>query len=125
MRTIAAGLMMSLDGVTEKPSAWAGPYFTDDMFAGMAEGVAAADAILLGRNTYQEFIPLWAPQGSTSPMAAFLNETHKYVVSTTLGTLDWGPASLISGDVAGEIAALKARPGGALAPRSSAPEQCL
>jgi dihydrofolate reductase len=112
MRKIVAGLMMSLDGVTEKPSNWAGPYFTDDMFSGMAEGVGPADAVLIGRNTYQEFIPLWAHQGSTSPMAAFLNETHKYVVSSTLHTLDWGPASLIDNDLAGQLAKLKEQPGG-------------
>jgi len=56
-----------------------------------AAGVARADGVLLGQRTYQAFAQLWPNQPSDMPMAAFLNNTHKYVVSATLDTLEWAP----------------------------------
>jgi dihydrofolate reductase len=111
MRKIVAGLFMSLDGVVESPEQWAYQYGTDQMWAEIAEGVGRADGVLLGRRTYQQFAQLWPGQPSDMPMAAFLNNTHKYVVTSTLDTLQWGPASLLTGDLAAELAELKWRPG--------------
>jgi dihydrofolate reductase len=74
-------------------------------------GIAQADAVLLGRRTYLEFAELWPSQGSDVPMAAFLNNTPKHIVSSTLSTLDWAGSSLVSGDLAGEVAKLKQHPG--------------
>jgi dihydrofolate reductase len=67
--------------------------------------------VLLGRRTYQQFAQMWPNQPSDMPMAAFLNNTHKYVVSATLDTLQWGPATLLTGDLAGELTELRRRPG--------------
>jgi dihydrofolate reductase len=111
MRKLVTGLFMSLDGVVESPSSWGGPYFSDDLFAWIAAGLPQADAIVLGRRTYLEFAELWSGQGSSSPMAAFLNESPKYVVSSTLPTLDWGPATLVQGDLPQELSRLKQQPG--------------
>jgi dihydrofolate reductase len=111
MRKIVAGLFMSLDGVVESPETWAYQYSNDQMWEEIAAGVARADAVLLGRRTYLAFAEMWPSQPSDMPMAAFLNNTHKYVVSATLDTLEWGPASLITGDVADELTELKRRPG--------------
>jgi dihydrofolate reductase len=111
MRKIATGLFMSLDGVVESPFDWAATYFNDEMFEWIGAGLPQADAILLGRRTYLEFAELWPSQGSTVPMADFLNNTPKYVVSSTLDTLDWGPSTLVRGDLAVEIEELKQRPG--------------
>ena len=111
MRKIVTGLFMSLDGVVESPFSWASQYFNDEMFEWIGAGLPQADAILLGRRTYLEFAELWPSQGSSVPMADFLNNTPKYVVSSTLDTLDWGPSSLVRGDLAEEIRNLKQQPG--------------
>ncbi len=113
MREIAAGLFMSLDGVVERPNRWMGRYWSDEMSEGINEGLGAADAILMGKDTYLAFEQMWKPQGDSNPMAAFLNNTHKYVVSSTLdeAKLTWPGTSLITGDVAGAIARLKGQPG--------------
>jgi dihydrofolate reductase len=111
MRKIVTGLFMSLDGVVEAPFTWASAYFSDEMFEWIGAGLPQADAILLGRRTYLEFAQIWPAQGSSVPMADFLNTTHKYVVSSTLDALEWGPAALVRGDLASEITALKQQPG--------------
>jgi dihydrofolate reductase len=111
MRKIVAGLFMSLDGVVESPSTWASPYLNDEVFEWIGAGLPDADAILLGRRTYLEFAQLWSSQGSSVPMAKFLNTTPKYIVSSTLDTVDWGPASLLHGDLAGGLGHLKQQPG--------------
>jgi dihydrofolate reductase len=111
MRKIVAGLFMSLDGVVELPSTWASPYLNDEVFEWIGAGLPDADAILLGRRTYLEFAELWSSQGSSVPMAKFLNTTPKYIVSSTLDTVDWGPASLLHGDLAGGLGHLKQQPG--------------
>lgn len=111
MRKIVAGLFMSLDGVASSPEEWGFQYGSDQMWEDIAAGVARADAVLLGRRTYQQFARLWPGQPSGVPMADFLNDTHKYVVSATLGTLEWGPASLITGDVTAALTELKQQPG--------------
>ena len=55
MRKIVAGTFVSLDGVMESPDQWHFPYFDDAMGAAVGEQMAAADAMLLGRVTWQEF----------------------------------------------------------------------
>ncbi len=111
MRKLVSGLFMSLDGVVESPSSWVGPYFNDELAEWIGAGLPRADAILLGRRTYLEFAELWPRQGRSTPMGAFLNDTSKYVVSSTLETLDWGPASLVRGDLVEELSQLKRQPG--------------
>ncbi len=88
MRRVVAGLFMSLDGVVESPDGWQLPYFNDEMIEGINAGIARADAVLLGRRTYLEDAELWPSQGSDVPMADFMNDTPKYVVSSTLDSLE-------------------------------------
>jgi dihydrofolate reductase len=97
--------------VEPRGAQWGFQYFTDETYEVIGAGVAQADAVLLGRRTYLEFAELWPTQGSEVPMADFLNTAPKYVVSATLDTLPWGPASLLSGDLAGELTRLKRQPG--------------
>jgi dihydrofolate reductase len=111
MRKIVAGLFISLDGVVESPASWAYQYFNEEMADVIGTGLAQADAVLLGRRTYLEFAELWPSQGSDVPMAAFLNNTPKHVVSSTLNSLDWAGSSLLSGDLAAEVTKLKGQPG--------------
>lgn len=112
MRKIVAGLLMSLDGVVESPNEWGfSRYFNDEMSEGISAGIAQADAVLLGRRTYLEFAELWPNQGSDVLMADFLNNSPKYVVSTTLETLEWANSRLLTGDLVKELARLKQQPG--------------
>ena len=111
MRLIAAGLFISLDGVVESPGQWGFQYMDEEMSKGIAAGIAQADAVLLGRRTYLEFAELWPNQGSEVPMADFLNHSPKYVVSATLDTLPWQPATLIKGNLIEELTKLKQQPG--------------
>jgi dihydrofolate reductase len=112
MRKIVAGLLISLDGVVESPGKWGfSRYFSDEMSEGIAAGMAQADAVLLGRRTYLEFAELWPNQGSDVLMADFLNGSPKYVVSSTIDTLEWANSSLVAGDLAEELTKLKQQPG--------------
>jgi dihydrofolate reductase len=75
--------------------------------------MAATDAYLLGRRTYDIFASYWPFQPETSPWAAVLNPRPKYVVSTTLSEpLSWQNSTLISDDVVGRIRELKNQDGG-------------
>ncbi|HEX3705690.1 MAG TPA: dihydrofolate reductase family protein [Mycobacteriales bacterium] len=100
---------MSLDGVIESPS-WTGEFgFTPEMGAGIADMMGSSDAILLGRTTYEMFAPAWSARtAEEDPGAPFFNDTHKYVVSSSLTDPSWGPASVLAYDAA-EIRALKER----------------
>jgi dihydrofolate reductase len=110
VRKIVAGLAVTLDGVVDSPSGnWM--MFDDEMREIIEVGIAEADAILLGRRTYLEFAEMWPRLGSDVPMADFMNDTPKYVVSSTLRTLDWAGSTLLTGDLATELTELKRRPG--------------
>jgi dihydrofolate reductase len=94
---------------------WQVPYFSDDAARLAAGWIAAADAFLLGRRTYELFAGHW-PQVTDpdDPFATRLNSLPKYVVSTTLDHVAWNNSTLVNGDVAGEIAGLKRLPGNEL-----------
>jgi len=110
MRKVIAGLFISLDGVTESPDKWQFDHFDDDMMANMGAHIAAEDTILLGRVTYQEWAPYW-PTATDEPYASHINNTPKYVVSTTLDKVEWKNSTLIKENLAEEIAKLKQQPG--------------
>jgi dihydrofolate reductase len=110
-RQIVAGLFMSLDGVADSPAASADKYANQEMAEVMAAGLAQADAVLLGPQTYLLFAQIWQRQGSEVSMANFLNHAPKYVVSHTLEKLEWQPATLIKGDLAESLTELKRQPG--------------
>jgi dihydrofolate reductase len=117
MRKVIASELMSLDGVMESPDKWHFPYFNDEMGTEIGAAMATADAMLLGRVTYQEFAAFWPSQNSESSedqeFADYMNNTPKFVVSTTLEEpLEWNNSTLIKGNVAEEITRLKQQPGG-------------
>ena len=112
MRKIAAGLFVSLDGVVESPEKWTGPYFNDQVGQAVGAMMAANDAMLLGRTTYEGFAAAFG--GQSGGMADQMNNTPKFVVSTTLTSAGWQNSTLISGagdDVAEQIRELKQQPG--------------
>jgi len=112
MRKVIAVELMSLDGVMESPEEWAFSYSNDEMEEANASGMAASDALLMGRVTYEQMVAYWPNQPGGVPMVDYINSVSKYVVSTTLEEpLEWNNSTLIKGDVAGEIARLKRQPG--------------
>jgi dihydrofolate reductase len=114
MRKVVASEIVSLDGVVEAPDKWHFPYFNDEMGEAIEAAMAAADAMLLGRVTFEEFAAFWPSQSSENDqeIADYMNNTPKFVVSKTLaGPLEWNNSTLIKENVAEEITKLKQQPG--------------
>jgi dihydrofolate reductase len=120
MRKLSVNTFMSLDGVMQAPGGpdedptggftqggWAVNYFDEEML----EQIARADPyeLLLGRGTYEIFAAHWPYD--EGPVADRLNGIRKYVASTTIGGVDWSNSTLIEGDVAEGVAALKREDG--------------
>lgn len=108
MRKLVVTEFLSLDGVMENPG-WTFPYWNDEIAAFKGEETAAADALLLGRVTYEGFAAAWP--NSEDEGAPYFNSVTKYVVSTTLDRADWNNSYLIKSDVVAEITRLKEQPG--------------
>jgi dihydrofolate reductase len=107
MGSINAGLFIALDGVIEAPQTWQGDYFNDEMGAAVGGLMASNDAMLLGRQTYDEFAAFWPDADPADPTTAQMNGTPKYVVSTTLEKADWENSTVVSGDIKAELVKLK------------------
>ncbi|HEY3337227.1 MAG TPA: dihydrofolate reductase family protein [Propionicimonas sp.] len=75
---------------------------------------AGTTGYLFGRRTYEEMQAFWPHQPDDNPMAASLNHTPKYVVSSTITNATWEPTTVISGDVARSVEALKTDGEGAI-----------
>lgn len=119
-RRVVANFFLTLDGVMESPEQWQFAYFNQEMGAAVGAGFAASDALLMGGTLYREWSQYW-PDSTDQPLADIMNSTPKYVVSNTLGRLDWSNSTLIRGDgAAAQIRALKARPGKDIAVSGSA-----
>jgi dihydrofolate reductase len=120
MRILAVNTFMSLDGVMQAPGGpdedptggfqyggWGVNYFDDEMMARVAE--SGPYELLLGRGTYEIFAAHWPYD--EGPIADQLNGTRKHVASTTLKRVDWNNSTLITGDVADYVRALKSEDG--------------
>ena len=118
---------VTLDGVMQGPGGreedtsggfefggWLVPYVDDD-FGRLVDGwFAEADAILLGRTTYDLMYPYWsAIPASENPAAEKLNG-RKYVASRTLRNPEWAGTTVLDGDVLDAVRELKAQPGNEL-----------
>jgi dihydrofolate reductase len=90
MGTIRVHEFTTLDGVIDTPS-WTAPYGFDPRMGPAIGGVmGGCDAILLGRTTFEMFEPAWSVRtAEEDPGAPFMNDTTKYVVSSTLETTTW------------------------------------
>ncbi|MEV6874441.1 dihydrofolate reductase family protein [Amycolatopsis sp. NPDC051128] len=113
MRKIVSNLFISLDGVVEAPDKWSLRYWNDEIGQAVGSGMAAADAMLLGRVTYEGFAEAWPGRTvEDDEGAAFMNNARKYVLSSTLSEVTWNNSTLLTGDPAEAVRALKAEPGG-------------
>src|SRR5215475_5543397 len=96
MGTIAVHEFITLDGVVDNP-AWTFDYpFDPKMGDAIAAIMGASKAILLGRKTYEMFAPAWSTRtAADDPGAPFMNDSPKYVVSSTLGRADWSNSTIV------------------------------
>ena len=116
MRTLGLVEFVSVDGVMQ---GLAGPEegfpyggWGNDYPVVLPDGSVPAPtsdttAYLFGRRTYEHMAAFWPSQPSGNTMAAHLNSTPKYVVSSTVTQTSWEPTTIISHDPWGRIAALK------------------
>lgn len=109
MRIIKLAMYVSLDGVVENP-AWTGPFWNDELARLQQEYLFASDALLLGRATYEGFAAAWPHMTETGEFGERMNTMPKFVASRTLAKAEWN-ATVIRGDVPGEVARLKEQPG--------------
>lgn len=113
MRNIESWLFVSLDGVVESHFQWQFDNTDEDVMQAVSAYIASEDAILLGRETYQEWLKFW-PTSTNEPYASYINNTPKYVVSHTLDVVEWGQWEkpvLINGDLVEKVTWLKQQPG--------------
>lgn len=123
MRKIVVTTFMSLDGVMQAPGGagedpsggfdqegWSVNYWDDRMGEEMGAFMTPPFDLLLGRKTYEIFAAYW-PQASDELGAGPLNAATKYVISTTLSSVDWQPSVLIGTDVVAHISRLKQQDG--------------
>jgi dihydrofolate reductase len=90
---------------------WAQPYNDPVMASVAAEGMASTGPLLFGRRTYEDFFSFW-PHQTDNPFTEVLDNTLKYVASTTLKEpLPWSNSALLHGDAAEAVARLKQEPG--------------
>jgi dihydrofolate reductase len=118
MRKLTAWQYVTLDGVVEAPEKWVMP--DQEMFEEQTAGYAASDALLLGRRTYEVFAAAWPKRGSNVPNADWMNNTRKYVASTTLEAPEWQNTTVLEGDVAEAVSRLKEEDGEAITVNGSA-----
>jgi dihydrofolate reductase len=114
---------VTLDGVAQAPGApdedpeggfahggWQAPVMDEESGEVMFERAKSMDALLLGRRTYEIFADYWPRAPEEIPFTGLLNSVPKYVASRTLaGPLAWQGSTLITGDLAESITALKER----------------
>ncbi|MFN8564611.1 MAG: dihydrofolate reductase family protein [Anaerolineae bacterium] len=124
MRELIIAQFISLDGVIQAPGGadedtdggfahggWTIPYWHDAIGEHFFQYMSGADALLLGRKTWQIHGGAFEPM-QDDPFASVMNGIRKYVVSTTLPSADaWRNSTLISRNVAVEVRRIKQEPG--------------
>ena len=124
MRQLVVSTFVSLDGVMQAPGGpeedptggfahggWTFPYWDESMDAGAAGFDGAGRELVLGRRTYEIFEGYWPYQSADDPTTRSLNAARKHVASRTLKQVDWENSTLLPGDAADAVAALKAQAG--------------
>ena len=95
---------------------WAKGAGDDETRTFITQTYQRADAFLFGRRTYELFAGSWGAieEMRAHPIGVALNETPKYVASTTLTEPRWADTTVLPGDLAAAIGELRAKPGGEL-----------
>lgn len=109
MRKLVESTFITLDGVIDDPHVWGPPYWDAEHNNYSTRLLEPADALLLGRETYEGFAKAW-PQRSGDPYSDKINAMPKHVASRTLKDATWN-ARVLEGDVGEAVAELKQAPG--------------
>ncbi|WP_326777768.1 dihydrofolate reductase family protein [Streptomyces sp. NBC_01445] len=118
MRTLAITQNITVDGCVEMLTDWFEPQAQGnaDMADVLAEGHrqdSEADALLVGRRTFEDFRGYWPGlTDDTTGTSDYLNQVRKYVVSGSIEDPQWENSIVLSGDAVKEVTALKALEGG-------------
>ena len=110
MRKVVVYELLSLDGVAEKPDGFFADW-DDAMDANLGAVIAAQDAVILGRRSYEEWAEYW-PSSDVEPFATFINGVAKHVVTSTPLDRTWAGTTVVEGDVVQFVRDLRDRPGG-------------
>lgn len=114
MRSLIITQNITLDASIDMLGDWFNPEAHDaELTAELRRQDETADALLLGRQTFQDFRSYW-PHQTDDPtgIADYINNVAKYVVSSTMTDPQWDNSTILSGDLAELVGALKSAPGG-------------
>src|SRR5690349_13772754 len=110
VRKIIESTLVSADGVIGDPPRWAMEYRDAEVTDEALERLAGADAMLMGRGTYELFSAVWP--GQDGELADRINSIRKYVFSATLDRAAWTNSTIVRGDAVAEVTRLKQRDAG-------------
>jgi dihydrofolate reductase len=109
MRRLIVTENITVDGRIEMLDDWFDPSVSDDeLEAEMQRQGSEANAVLVGRQTFEDFRGYW-PQHTDTPTGAYLEQVQKYVVSTTLTDPDWANTTVLASEPVDEVRRLRAR----------------
>jgi dihydrofolate reductase len=124
MRRINVCTFLTLDGVMQAPGGpdedpesgfehggWQKQVSDEEVGAAVGSWYEGADAMLLGRKTYEIFASYWPTADPDNPFTARMNGMRKYVASRTLTSLEWQNSTLLEGDTVDAVRKLKATDG--------------
>jgi dihydrofolate reductase len=117
MRKVVAYELLSLDGVAEAPDSFILEWDAE-VDAHLSAVIAAQDAVILGRASYEEWARFW-PTSDIEPFATFINGVQKYVVTSAPLGSDWANATRVDGDLAEFVHDLRNQPGGEIGVHAS------
>ena len=112
MRSIVNSTFVSLDGVQNHMERWHFDYIDAEQQEIVSEQLAAADAILMGRDTYEAYAAVWPDRDDA--YSKRINATRKYVVSTTLTAPQWQNTTVLEGDLIDNVERLKSEGDGSI-----------
>lgn len=119
MRKLIESTHVALGGEIGSPQNWAFPYLDDEHMRYASDLLAEADALLLGRRTYEGLSAAYTAMAS-DPFVDRMNSIPKFVASKTLTEATWN-ATVIPGDVVDFVAELKRQPGGTIVKYGNGP----
>src|SRR3954454_3854855 len=112
---IANASYMSLDGVVQQPERWTFDFRGDDLTQATIDQLFGADALIMGRQTYDVFAGHWPAVTDDIGFADRMNSMPKYVLSNSVDEPAWTNTTVLGGDrVVDRIRELKSRAGGTI-----------
>lgn len=122
MGKIVVTAFVTLDGVVQAPrlpdedrdggfphGGWTHPYADPELERRITKNVVAADALLVGRRTYDLFASFWPTADPDDPRTHRLNTQPKYVASHTMTEAKWDNTTVLGGDLVDSVIDLKRR----------------